>query len=91
MIPYLFAKAPVTKGKIAEPDCPNPAIHPMLPESNLRGMMRPVWDMTIGKKGPRAMPTKETATAFSIKEGTNQMVISSLVTTKLVFSLRDIK
>ena len=34
--------------------------------------------MTIGYIGPSTMPTKDTATAFPIRDGTNQMVSSSL-------------
>ena len=78
VIPYLEAIAPVKNGKIAEPACPNPAIHPMDPVSNQGGISVADWFMRIGYIGPRNNPTIDTATAFPISDGTLQMVTSSL-------------
>lgn len=67
------------KGRTAEPACPAPAMYPEQAVMSQRGRMVVEWFMRMGNIGPRRRPTKETATAFSMSEGTTQTVISSLV------------
>ena len=63
---------PVMNGNTAEPAEPKLAIHPTAPAMSSGGRTPPAWFMTMGKMGPRKRPTRETATAPPIREGTNQ-------------------
>ena len=66
-IPNFCARAPVMKGKSAEPANPKLAIQPIEPVSSQGGMRRPVSFIRIGYMGPRTNPTKETATASPMR------------------------
>ena len=77
-IPNRDAKAPVRKGKNADPACPNPAIHPMLPDRSQGGRTFREWFITRGYMGPKSIPTPETATAPPTRDGTNQTTSSNL-------------
>ncbi len=78
-IPNFDASIPVMKGRMADPACPTPAMYPIQPVRSQRGRIVDEWFIKIGYMGPRTSPTNETAMAFSIREGTTQTVISSLV------------
>ena len=77
-IPNRDANAPVRKGRNAEPACPNPAIHPMLPDRSQGGSTFREWFITRGYMGPKSIPTPETATAPPTRDGTNQTTSSNL-------------
>lgn len=78
LIPNLDEIAPVMNGRTALPAWPKPAIQPMDPVRIHRGRTRPAWFIAIGYMGPRRTPTSETATAFPMSEGTNQITNSRL-------------
>lgn len=78
-IPNFWARRPVMNGRTAEPAWPAPAMYPEQAVMSQRGRMVVEWFMRMGNIGPRRRPTKETATAFSISEGTTQTVTSSLM------------
>ena len=75
-IPNLAASTPVMNGKNADPACPNPAMIPNAPPKLHFGKIFIEWFTTMGYIGPRRTPMTATATAFSMSEGTNQMVTS---------------
>ena len=77
-IPNLDAKTPVTNGRTALPLTPIPEIHPTQAVSIQCGRMREECATTMGKKGPSRRPIMETAMAFCMMEGTNQIVSSRL-------------
>ena len=79
VIPNRLAIAPVMNGNTADPVCPSPAIQPIEPVSNHGGSSAADCFMKIGYIGPKNRPTIETATAFPMREGMNQMVNSRLV------------
>lgn len=79
-IPNLAARTPVMSGSTALPAMPMPAIQPIAPVSSQRGRTFFAWLTTIGYIGPMRTPITDTATAFSMREGTAQMVASRLMT-----------
>lgn len=82
MTPNFEAIAPVMNGRSAEPVCPRPAIQPTAPGRSQCGTSLAVRFMTIGYIGPKTRPMKDTAIAFPTRDGTTQIVISSLVGNK---------
>lgn len=62
-IPYCDATTPVMKGRIAEPACPRPAIHPTEPVTSHCGNTFVVCDMTRGYIGPMNNPITATYNA----------------------------
>lgn len=68
----------MVKGKIADPVCPTPAIQPTAPVSSHFGMTLLEWLTRMGYIRPSSTPANETATAFSMSEGTRQIVTSNL-------------
>jgi hypothetical protein len=78
LIPNLDAKAPAINGSAALPACPNPAIQPTEAVRIHGGSRRLAQFMMIGYIGPRNRPTKDTATASPMRDGTNQMTNSRL-------------
>ena len=79
-IPNREANKPVKNGSTAEPACPTPEMYPIAPKKSQRGRMWVLWFTRIGNIGPRSRPTNATAIAFSTRDGTTQMVTSSLST-----------
>ncbi|PSR73980.1 hypothetical protein PHLCEN_2v10211 [Hermanssonia centrifuga] len=65
-------------GKTADPAWPTPLIQPTLPINNHFGKMVLHWLTRMGYIGPSSKPMQDTATAFSSKEGTTQIVTSNL-------------
>jgi hypothetical protein len=53
-------------------------VSPMEPVRIFLGKTRPAWFMQSGYIGPSKTPTSDTATAFPMRDGTNQMTSSSL-------------
>lgn len=66
-------------GKSAEPAKPKLAIQPIEPVSSQGGIRRPVSFMRMGYIGPSTKPTKETATASPMRDGTSHTTSSSLI------------
>lgn len=77
-MPKRAASRPVKKGRRADPTCPRPVMRPRAKLSNPLGRIFEEWLTRMGYIGPSIIPINDTATAFSISEGTTQMVISSL-------------
>ena len=78
LIPALEAIAPVMNGKTAAPAAPQLPAHPIAPEMQSGGRMRPAWFIRMGKMGPRKKPTNEMEIAPAKRFGTNQTTSSSL-------------
>ena len=79
-IPNFCASAPVAKGSKAEPIIPVPAMIPSDPGRSTGGIRLPETFMSMGYIGPRKNPTKDTATAFTVRDGTTYTIICRLYT-----------
>ena len=65
-------------GNSADPANPKLAIHPMEPVNNHDGRSFPVSFISIGYIGPRKKPTRDTAIASPMRDGTSHTISSSL-------------
>lgn len=74
-------------GNSADPAKPKLAIQPMEPVSSQGWMRRPVSFIKIGYIGPSTKPTKETATASPMSEGTSHTMSSRLYARDMVIKM----